>query len=366
MPGFKAGGPIRSCAAIVHHLKSLADFYIVSRNTDYCETIPYNGVKSNDWNRISESENVYYISGDQLKIGTIKKLIESEIFSSIYINGIYSFYFSILPLYFSKKLKQKIIVAPRGMLARSAIAVKGYKKNIFIAAGKFFGLYEDVIFHSTSMEENSDILKVFGKNTNVKNAPNLTVLDNQKFVSREKKVGYLHLINAARISPEKNLLYALEILNEIDLNVKFDIYGTIYDTYYWNQCLDSIKDMPSNIEVKYHDAIENNLLSSKLESAHFLFMPTRGENFGHIIAESLSAGCPVIISDQTPWKQLAKKNIGWDIPLSSKNEFIKTIESCAMMNQETYDSMSLHSFTLASEMLNDNTNIELNKLIFDL
>ena len=216
------------------------------------------------------------------------------------------------------------------------------------------------------MEENSDILKVFGKNTNVKNAPNLTVLGNQKFVSREKKVGYLHLISAARISPEKNLLYALEILNEIDLDVKFDIYGTIYDTDYWNLCLDSIKDMPSNIEVKYHDAIENNLLSSKLEIAHFLFMPTRGENFGHIIAESLSAGCPVIISDQTPWRQLAKKDIGWDIPLTSKTEFIKIIEVCALMNQETYDSMSLHSFTLASEMLNDNANLELNKLLFAL
>ena len=32
----------------------------------------------------------------------------------------------------------------------------------------------------------------------------------------------------------------------------------------------------------------------------FVF-PTRGENFGHVIAESLSASCPVVCTDQTPW-----------------------------------------------------------------
>jgi glycosyltransferase involved in cell wall biosynthesis len=32
--------------------------------------------------------------------------------------------------------------------------------------------------------------------------------------------------------------------------------------------------------------------------------PTLGENFGHVIAESLSASCPVICSDQTPWNDV--------------------------------------------------------------
>ena len=32
----------------------------------------------------------------------------------------------------------------------------------------------------------------------------------------------------------------------------------------------------------------------------FVF-PTLGENFGHVIAESLASSCPVICSDQTPW-----------------------------------------------------------------
>ena len=31
-----------------------------------------------------------------------------------------------------------------------------------------------------------------------------------------------------------------------------------------------------------------------------LFLPTKGENFGHVILESMSAGTPVLISDTTP------------------------------------------------------------------
>jgi hypothetical protein len=50
----------------------------------------------------------------------------------------------------------------------------------------------------------------------------------------------------------------------------------------------------------------------------FLF-PTLGENYGHVISEALASGCPVVISDQTPWRNLEAEGInrnGFD-PFSS-------------------------------------------------
>jgi glycosyltransferase involved in cell wall biosynthesis len=366
LPGFKAGGPIRSCAALVAQLKHAADFYIVTRNTDYCETEPYQNIQSNKWNILSEGENVYYLSKENLKAAQIKEIIGSKDFTQVYINGIYSFYFSILPLYFAKKKIKNVIVAPRGMLAQSAINVKGFKKNIFLFVCKHFGLYSKVIFHSTATEESNDILKYINKNSKVIFAPNLSLAKNEIHQTKIKKNGELNLINVARISPEKNLLYALEILLSVKIFVKFDIYGPIYDAIYWDQCLALIKKMPSNITVNYLGSIENYLLPEKFSNAHFMLMPTRGENFGHIIIESLAAGCPVIISDQTPWKNLNKKNIGWEFELSKKAEFIATINLCFEMDQEAYNFMSTNSFIFATGVLNNPENLKLNEALFNL
>src|SRR5690606_20694183 len=60
------------------------------------------------------------------------------------------------------------------------------------------------------------------------------------------------------------------------------------------------------------------------------FLPTRGENYGHVIAEALSMGTPVLISDQTPWRELQADDLGWDVPLASVAEFACTIQALAM------------------------------------
>ena len=65
----------------------------------------------------------------------------------------------------------------------------------------------------------------------------------------------------------------------------------------------------------------------------FLF-PTRGENFGHVIFESLAGGCIPIISDQTPWKDLERNNCGKVISLDKKNIFSRVIDELA---QEPYE-----------------------------
>jgi glycosyltransferase involved in cell wall biosynthesis len=59
------------------------------------------------------------------------------------------------------------------------------------------------------------------------------------------------------------------------------------------------------------------------------FFPTRGENYGHVIAESLSVGTPVLISDQTPWRELSSDGLGWDLPLEAADIFLEKIHFMA-------------------------------------
>ena len=65
----------------------------------------------------------------------------------------------------------------------------------------------------------------------------------------------------------------------------------------------------------------------------FLF-PSGGENYGHVIAESLSSGTPVLISKNTPWLDLESQNLGWDIDLKDMDSFVEIIEKVARMSHD--------------------------------
>jgi hypothetical protein len=98
LPGYKAGGPVRSIANMVEYLKDEYAFYIVTRNTDYTEITPYKDIKSNEWIDFSEGVKVYYASIENQNLSTFKDIISSAKFDIAYINGIYSWKFSIMPL----------------------------------------------------------------------------------------------------------------------------------------------------------------------------------------------------------------------------------------------------------------------------
>ena len=69
-------------------------------------------------------------------------------------------------------------------------------------------------------------------------------------------------------------------------------------------------------------------------SADLFFLPSRAESFGHAILEALQAGCPILISDRTPWRNLAASGVGWDLSLDRPELFRDVIERCACASAE--------------------------------
>jgi len=114
----------------------------------------------------------------------------------------------------------------------------------------------------------------------------------------------------------------------------FDIYGPIEDKSYWQDCLKLVQKLPSNIKVNYCGAVEADQVMDVLCAYDLFFFPTRGESYGHVIAESLSVGTPALISDQTPWKNLAIDSLGWDLPLNVE-KFVEKIELVAARDAQS-------------------------------
>ena len=366
LPGDKAGGPIRSCANLMDHLGNDFDFSVVTRDTDYTETKSYLGITSDAWNILPDGKRVYYISANHLNKETISKLLSEEKYDVVYLNGIWSQAFTAWPMKQLKKskFKGKVIVAARGMLAPSALAIKATKKKMYLHLAKWRNDFSNVIFHATNLQEASDIRKAIGDKNQILIAGNLPRKISESTQHTSKSTDKLRIISIARIAPEKNTLYAIEVLSKVKVAVESDFYGPIYNEEYWKECKAATEKLPSNVKLNFMGPIPSENILNTLAKYDLFFLPTRGENFGHVILESLQAGTPVLISDQTPWNNLESLKVGWDLPLESQEQFVKTIEGMVNLQIEEFKKLSENAIRFSEDYATSEKLIEENKKLF--
>lgn len=336
LPGTNSGGPVRSVANLVAALPE-TNFYIITRNTDYCSTEPYEGIRPNTWIQVDTNVKVYYLKESHVTKKKIQALILESGAQTLYISGIYSKAFSQWPVSIGKSLKLKTIVSARGMLSPHALAVKPFKKFIFLSLMRWLNAYGHVHFHATSAQEATDIQKVLGLNTRVQVVSNLDRMEHVNPQAIEKTSGSLKLVSVGRIAPEKGTLLGLKALKEVKGLVELALYGMPYNSEYWLECQEVIGDLPSNIKVVYNGPCPSEAVAEKLAAAHALLLPSEGENYGHAIVESLAQGRPVLISKQTPWQNLASQHAGWDVAAS---DLPSAIQSLIDMDQVAYQTWS--------------------------
>jgi len=340
-PGFRAGGPIRSMWNMMNALQASVDFFVITRNTDYMSDVPYANVAPDQWITVANGHQVWYCSAGKTSANDFSTAIgQIGPVDVVYINGIFSPAFSIQPARMVKKgtlQAKKYIIAPRGMFAPDALRIKGIKKRLFLTLAKLTGLYKPFLWHVTNQQEAEQVKKIFGS-AGCFVIPNL--IDRSNIIAQrkiEKLPGKLWLASVARIAPEKNLLYVLERLTELSgSEIHLDVYGSTYSQAYFEQCQAVCQRLPEGITVAFCGETANETLIDTLQPYHALILPTLGENFGHIIAESLMANVPVIISNRTPWNDVHQAKAGWVLALEDKTAWLQTFQLLATMPEENY------------------------------
>lgn len=336
-PGFKAGGPIRSCVNFADNYKDDFELFVVTSDRDLNDTQPYAGIPANEWVFYKEKVKVFYASPQWLSLSAINKLVQSIKPDVIYLNSMYSRFFALYPLLLKRagSIRSKVVLAPRGMLKQSAVQFKSGKKKLFLRLFRLLGMQRDIHFHCTDETEVRDVKKFFGD-------VNTTLLPNNHAVQPPlqlvpKETGELNMVFVGRMHPIKNLFFLLEVLAAVKSNVLLTIVAGLEDKVYWEQCRELIEVMPDNITVKMLGEQKHEQVEALLLEHHVMALPTKGENFGHAIFEALAAGRPVIISDQTPWRNLSQYKAGWDLPLTAPQQFVQAIETAAAMDQQTFN-----------------------------
>lgn len=353
LPGFKGGGPIRSISNLVHTLGNEINFKIITSDRDLGDSIAYEKAQNEVWTKVGLAE-VYYVTPEKFNLRYLRKIIKSTHYDFIYLNSFFNTNFSVIPILLSRMgiiPYKPIIVAPRGEFSPGALKIKKLKKELFIKSTKLVGLHNKVIWHATSEEEKTDITQIYGEGVPVRVAQNLpNIFENTEYQKKEKKRGELKLVFLSRITEKKNLKGALTFLKGITGNITFDIYGPIENQNYWKTCQDVIESLPNNVQVNYMGQVNNNKVHLLFSNYNAFLFPTFGENYGHVIVESLLAGCPVIISDQTPWKNIEHEGAGWTIPLEKEETFISALNDIVHMDSERFQQLSRSASEYAVKM----------------
>lgn len=330
VPGFKSGGPIKSIKNLTNSLSNKYNFKIVTLNRDFGDKRPYKGLKKNKFLNLGNCK-VNYIDSSKNKEFQVYKILNNTKYDLIYLNSFFDKSFSIFPIlinYFRLIPKKPIFLAVRGEFSKDTIQenkIKYFKKVIYIFVSKIFNLYNDIFWHATNLTEKNFIQSYFSNSKKkifcVENFGDL----NFEFKKKKFKKKIISIVFISRINKIKNLLFAIQVLNKVKIDVEFNIYGYVADKEYFKNCKKALKLLPQNIKVKFYGPLKSEHVNQTLQQNDILILPSLGENYGHIINEAFSVGTPVIISDKTPWTNLQKKKIGWSLSLKDETKFVDAI-----------------------------------------
>jgi glycosyltransferase involved in cell wall biosynthesis len=363
LPGYKGGGPIKTIANLVAATSGSIKYHIVTRDRDLGDQEPYAGIVPNAWTRHGDASVFYCSPGIAGLMRGWSQLLGGR-HDVVYLNSFFSPFFSFVPLLLARLRRETVVLAPRGEFSSGALSLKSGKKALFIRLFKLLGLHKGVTFQASTEFEAEDIRRVLGEKVDIFVAENIGRLELAGRMP-EKDEACLRVVFLSRISPMKNLLYALEVLREAQVSVAYDIYGPLEDAAYWRQCQQVIGALPQNVRVQYKGELHPSQVVSTLTRYDVFLIPTQGENYGHVIAEALCAGLPALISDQTPWRNLQAQGIGWDFPLTDRSGFASAIDEAYQMTTEDYAAFRKNVLDWARKKFGNPEAIEANKAIFD-
>ena len=338
LPAKNYGGPLTSLVTMVETCSDENTFYIVAANHDYRDPKPFPGI-SVGWHDVGEAK-VLYTETEKLNWNykELKKIVDEVKPDLIWLVGIVVPYKKWPLARICREEGIPYIISPRGEVNENAFHLSYLKKKILSLVTVAFGIYKGAAYHVTCDEEITGLMKYYKvKRESIFLCPNIAVSKSLKDRHVEKKQGEINLVFISRIHEIKNLLTAIKAVNLLKGNVTFDIYGPLEDQSYWAECEKEIARAPKNVKISYCGSLQTTEVFETFVKYHCFLSPSKSENFGHAIAESLAAQCPVIVlKGATPWDDI-EGLAGYACSENSEQVLADLIARIQNMDQSAYD-----------------------------
>jgi len=370
-PGYMSGGIARTIFNTADWLGTEFKFLIATRDRDLGSDTEYPDIRLGVWNPMGHAE-VRYLAPPELSLERLAAFINATEHDILHLNSFFDPVFTIrllLLLRLKKIAPRTVLLSPRGEFVAGPLALKYAKKKVYIELSKLLGFYRGVTWHASSPHEASGMLDAIRLPVeSVKVAIDLPVQHTLRGTptapAGNADGDHLKIVFISRMTREKNLDGALRILRDVKSRVVFDIIGPREDKRYWAECEALMKTLPSNVQAAYKGSIPPDQVFDTLSRYDLFLFPSHGENYGHVIAESISVGTRVLVSQFTPWRELHSDGLGWDLDLAHPERFAEVIDRLALESPTARQTARQRAGRSAATRLANPAALEENRLLF--
>ncbi|WP_288819687.1 glycosyltransferase family 4 protein [uncultured Micrococcus sp.] len=308
-PGVRGGGPIRTLAAMVASAPATVDLQVFTKSRDHGAAEDMVDVVNTptDYHGVPV---LYAQVHRPAGVAALLRGLREYRPDALYLNSYWSLFYSQAVMALRRVGvfgRVKAVVAPRGEFAREALDHHGARKKVLRAVNRLTGMYADVTWHASSEREAADIRAYIGGDARIVVHENDSLLPERASepVAAAGGTG-LRAVFVGRLLEHKGALLAAQAVAAAGEGVSLDVYGPEEDAEYVRR-LEQVAS-ESGGRVRLHGMLASDEVRDRLTEYDALLMPTRSENFGHVIAEALSASVPVVVPDVTPWTELLREH----------------------------------------------------------
>ena len=332
LPGFRAGGPVRAISNTIRRLSSDADFSVVTRDHD-ADGSRYRDVEAGRWTDGAAGRVLY---APRLTPALLQRCVADTACDVIWLNSFFSrASIGVLALRRIGRIRRPVLLAPRGEFSPGALALKRRRKAIAIRLLRWTGCLRSIHWLASSDAER--------RTSPAPSAPRRSPACRRasRRCPRPTSNGRQSRIDASGpcsphgsrrrrtcISCWRSWRAATATFTSTSsARSRIRITGP--------GAAALMQRLPATVTVDYTGEATHHDLQRRLSTYDVMILPTLGENFGHVIVEAWAAGCPVLVSDRTPWRQLTARGLGWDVSLDHR-AWTSAIDECLDMSPEAH------------------------------
>lgn len=340
LPGFRSGGPVPLLKGWLDGLGSEIQFDVITRNHDWHQDLAYPNTPEGKWLPIESigqgnQARIQYWEPRLFSLERVQTILRENQYQSVLLNSFFSSWTRQILWWrrFQRIELGQVLLLPHGEFSPAALKIKSIKKSAYIQVGKRLKLFTGVNAIALSDAELTDLQRqsIFSQAT--VSAPLLA--DKQlKKSNHEQRTSLesLRLIFLARINPMKNLEFLLSALDGINIPVRLDVWGPADAGFpdYVNQVkrealnISHQKDI-SQVQIEFKGELDPSQASRVWQEQDLMVLPSRSENFGFVIWESLQNDVPCLISDRTSWVWLGSRPGLWQEPIENPSQWQKKL-----------------------------------------